>query len=201
MIEINLLPEELKTKIKGKGPDQVIAKSRIMLIQEQAFIYAIPVILGLFILLHIYFTVLSVSKNGQLVSLNHKWMNLAAQKKTLDEFNQEFSSTSQDTSVLAQLARQRILWAQKLNELSLYLPSGVWFNEILINSNNLTIRGSVISLEKEEIGLLNQLLDSLKMHSEFTKDFLSFDLSNVQRRTVGAYDIADFILVGALKPR
>ena len=172
-----------------------------MLIQEQAFIYAIPVILGLFILLHIYFTVLSVSKNGQLVSLNHKWMNLAAQKKTFDEFNQEFSSTSQDTSVLAQLARQRILWAQKLNELSLYLPSGVWFNEILINSNNLTIRGSVISLEKEEIGLLNQLLDSLKMHSEFTKDFLSFDLSNVQRRTVGAYDIADFILVGALKPR
>jgi hypothetical protein len=93
------------------------------------------------------------------------------------------------------------LWAQKLNELSLHLPPGVWFNEILLNNKNLTIKGSVISLEKNEVVLVNKLLDDLKGHAEFAKDFSSFELSNVQNRTIGGYDIADFVLVGVLKSR
>jgi Tfp pilus assembly protein PilN len=201
MIEINLLPEELKSKTKGRLPDQALAKNPLALIQDQVFIYAIVAILVLFILAHFYFVALSISKNANLVSLNRKWLALAAQKKSLDEFNQEFSATSKDANVLAQLNRQRIFWAQKLNELSLRLPAGVWFNEILLNGNNLTIRGSVISLEKEEVGLINRLLDNLKTTGEFTKDFSGWELSNVQKRSVGGYDIADFILVGALKPR
>ena len=70
-----------------------------------------------------------------------------------------------------------------------------------MNNNNLTIRGSVISLQKEEVGLINKLLDTLKIQPEFVKDFSSFELSNVQQRSLGGYDIADFVLVGALKPR
>ena len=201
MIQINLLPEELKIKTKGRNPDQSIVKSLLALIQDRLFIYAIPAMLALFILVHFYFAVLLIAKNGQLVSLNRKWLDSATQKKGLDEFNQEFSATTQDASLLQQLSRQRILWAQKLNELSLHLPAGVWFNDILVNVNSLTIRGSVISLEKEEVGLINRLLDNLKADFEFSKDFSSFELSNVQTRSVGGYDIADFVLVGALKSR
>ena len=201
MIQINLLPEELKIKTKARNPDQAMVKNRAALIQDQLFIYAIPAMLVLFILAHLYFAVLLISKNGQLVSLNRKWLDLAAQKKALDEFNQEFSATSQDASLIQQLSRQRIIWAQKLNELSLHLPAGVWFNDIVLDSNNLTIRGSVISLQKEEVSLINRLLDNLKTTLEFSKDFSSFELSNVQKRSLGGYDIADFVLVGALKPR
>ena len=201
MIQINLLPEELKIKTKGRILDQGIVKSQLALIQERVFIYAIPVMLVLFILLHFYFAVLLISKNRQWVALNRKWLDLAVQKKSVDEFNQEFSVTSQDASLLAQLSRQRILWAQKLNALSLHLPAGVWFNDILFNNNNLTIRGSVISLQKKEISLINKLLDNLKADAEFSKDFSSFELNNVQNRSLGGYDIADFVLVGALKPR
>lgn len=201
MIQINLLPEELKIKTKGRNPDQAVAKNLMALIQGQLFICVILIILVLFISAHFYFAALLISKNGQLVSLSRKWSGLAAQKKELDEFNQEFSSTSQDAGVLAQLSRQRILISQKLNELSLCLPAGVWFNDILLNSSNLTIRGSVISLRKEEIGLINKLLDNLKAALEFSKDFSSFELSNVQKRSLGGYDIADFVLVGALKAR
>jgi Tfp pilus assembly protein PilN len=201
MIEINLLPEELKVKTKGRSPGQAIVRNPTAGIQEQVFIYAILAMLVLFILAHFYFAVLLISKNGQLVSLNRKWLDLAGQKKALDEFNQEFSATSMDASVLAQLSRQRIIWAQKLNALSLHLPAGVWFNEILFNSDNLTIRGSVISLQKEEVGLINRLLDSLKTTLEFSKDFSSFELSNVQKRSLGGYDIADFVLVGILKSK
>ncbi|MBU4252522.1 MAG: PilN domain-containing protein [Candidatus Omnitrophica bacterium] len=201
MIQINLLPEELKTKTKGRNSDPAIIKNPLVLIKERLFIYAIGAILALFILAHFYFAVLLIFKNQQWVSLNRKWLNSAAQKKEVDEFNREFSASFQDASVLTQLSRQRILWAQKLNALSLHLPAGVWFNEILLNSNSLTIKGSVISLQKEEVGLINRLLDNLKATFEFSKDFSSFELSNVQKRSLGGYDIADFVLVGALKPR
>ncbi|MFH1191676.1 MAG: PilN domain-containing protein [Candidatus Omnitrophota bacterium] len=199
MIKINLLPEEHRVKTKTKNFEQSTAGKPAAFGQEQLFIYAIPAMLALFILAHFYFAVLWISKNGQLASLNRKWLDLAVQKKNLDEFNIEFSGTSRDASLLGQLHQQRILWAQKLNELSLHLPAGVWFNDIVLNNNNITIQGSVISLRKEEIGLINKLLDILKADAEFSKDFSSFELSKVQKRNLGGYDIADFILVGALK--
>jgi len=201
MIEINLLPEELKIKTKGRSVDQAIVRSPLALMQDRLFVYAIPVILILFILIHLYFAVILISKNGQLINLNRKWADSAVQKKALDEFNQDFSVVSADASVLGQLSRQRIIWAQKLNALSLHLPAGVWFNDITLNSDSLTIKGAVISLQKEEVSLINRLLDSLKTLPEFTKDFFTFELTSVQKRSFGGYDISDFVLVGGLKPR
>jgi Tfp pilus assembly protein PilN len=201
MIEINLLPDELKLKTKGRALGQELTKNQSALIQERVLIYALPAILALLILVHLYFAILLISKNGQLVVLNRKWHSLAPQKQALDEFNQEFSATAQDAGLLAQLSLQRVLWAQKLNALSLHLPAGVWFNDIVLSSSNLTIRGSVVSLEKEEVGLINRLLDNLKTQPDFSKDFSSFELSSVQTRSLGGYDIADFVLVGVLKTK
>ncbi|MCX5699897.1 MAG: PilN domain-containing protein [Candidatus Omnitrophica bacterium] len=201
MIQINLLPEELRVKTKTKSVEYETVAKHAAFSQDQLFVYAIPVMLVLFILAHFYFAAILISKNGQLVSLNRKWLDLAAQKKSLDEFNQEFSATSQDASLLQQLNRQRFLWAEKLNVLSLRLPAGVWFNQITINAKDIIIHGSVISLQKEEVNLVNKLLENLKADSEFFKDFVSLELSNVQKRSIGGYDVADFILTGVLKAR
>lgn len=201
MIEINLLPEELRIKTKGRSPDAAKETVPAALLQERLLIYIIPVVLGLLILAHLYFTVLLVTKNSELISLNRKWSSLAPQKKALEEFNREFSGNQQYAGFLQLQASQRVLWSPKLNELSLQLPSGIWFNEIVLDNANLTVRGSVISLEKNEVGLLNKLLGNLKSTSAFAKDFTNFELSNVQRRTVGGYEIADFVIVGALKTK
>ncbi|MDD5129490.1 MAG: hypothetical protein PHS66_00335 [Candidatus Omnitrophica bacterium] len=201
MIEINLLPEELKVRVKGRSSDQTAANTSLALMRDRVFIYAIPVMLAVFILAHFYYAVLLISKNGQLVSLNRKWLDLAAQKKQLDEFNREFSSVSQDAGLMQQLNRQRVLWAQKLNILSLSLPGGVWFNDIVFNAGSLTIKGSVVSLKKEEVGLINELLNRLKTDPGFSKDFSNFELSSVQKRSFGGYDIADFVLVGVMRSK
>jgi len=199
MIEINLLPQELRVKTKENAPQQVILTTVTGLSRDKLFIYAIPVLLVLFVLAHLYFAVIGISKNAQLVSLKRKWVDLEPQKKILDEFNQQYSVVSQDASLTRLLISQRALWAQKLNKLSLNLPAGVWFNDISLSKQNLTIQGSVISLQKEELGLINKLLDNLKSDQEFFKDFSNFELSSVQKRPVGSYDIADFVLTGVLK--
>ena len=199
MIEINLLPEELRVKTRTKNLEHAVVAKPAAFSQEQLFIYAIPILLGVLVCVHIYFAVISVSKNSQLVTLNRRWIELTPQKKAFDEFNNEYSSISQDAGLIKLLSSKRILWAQKLNKLSLNLPSGVWFNEITISAKDIVIQGSVISLAKEEVNLINKLLENLKGTAEFSNDFVSFELSNVQKKNIGGYDIADFILTGALK--
>jgi len=201
MIEINLLPQELRVKTKEKSPEQVIVATAAGLSRDKLFIYAIPVLLALFVLAHLYFAAISLVKGGQLVSLKRKWMALTPQKKILDEFSRQYSAVSQDASLAQFLISQRVLWAQKLNKLSLNLPAGVWFNDLTLSKQNLAIQGSVISLQKEELSLLNKLLDNLKSDQEFFKDFLNFELTNAQKRSVGTYDIADFVLTGVLKDK
>ncbi|MDD5476640.1 MAG: PilN domain-containing protein [Candidatus Omnitrophica bacterium] len=201
MIEINLLPQELRVKTKEKAPQQVILTTITGFNRDKLFIYAIPVLLGLFVLAHFYFAVISIAKGGQLASLKRKWTALEPQKKIVDEFNQQYSLTSQDASLTQLLTSQRILWAQKLNKLSLNLPAGVWFNDISLVKQNLTIQGSVISLKMEELNLINKLLDSLKADNGFFKDFAGLELSSVQKRSIGSYDVADFVLTGTLKSK
>lgn len=199
MIEINLLSEELRVKARAKGVEHAGLAKIAPFSREQLFIYAIPVLLGLFVSVHILFAVITIFKNTQLGSLNQRLLALAPQKKELDEFNKEYSVVSQGTGFVQLLTGKRILWAQKLNKLSLNLPPGIWFNDISINAKDITIQGSVISLEKEEVGLINKLLDNLKADGEFSGDFTNFELTSVQKKNIGGYDIADFILTGALK--
>ena len=199
MIQVNLLPEELRAKSKAKSLEHKSVTKHAAFSPDQLFVYALPVLLGVFVCIHVYFAFISISQNRQLVALNQKWIDLAPQKKALDEFNNVYSATSQDASLIGMINSKRMLWAQKLNKLSLNLPSGVWFNEITINAKDIIIEGSVISLAKEEVNLINKLLENLKADNEFSKDFSSFELSNVQRKNVGGYDIADFILTGVLK--
>jgi len=199
MIQINLLPEELRVRNKTKSSEhETVAKPGVFS-HEQLFIYALPVLCGALICAHIYFAVIFILKNNQLVALNRQWVKLEPQKKAFDEFNIDYSSTTQDASLVKLLISKRILWAQKLNKLSLNLPSGVWFNEITISPKDIVIQGSVISLAKEEVNLINKLLENLKIDSEFSRDFNFFELSNLQKKNVGGYDIADFILTGVLK--
>jgi len=58
--------------------------------------------------------------------------------------------------------------------------------------------GELISLQKEEMNLLNKFIDSLKKDNMFFKDFSALDLSSVQIRSLGGYDILDFSLTGIL---
>ena len=199
MIEINLLSEELRVKTRAKGGEHMGLAKIASFSREQLFIYAIPALLGLFVFVHILFAAITIFKNAQLGFLNRRLLALAPQKKELDEFNKEYSVVSQDAGFVRLLTEKRILWAKKLNKLSLNLPPGIWFNDISVNVKEIIIQGSAISLQKEEVSLINKLLENLKADSGFYGDFTSFELTSVQKKNIGGYDIADFILTGALK--
>lgn len=191
MIEINLLPEELRVKAQktmpGTPPTQIL--------------YFIPFIFGLLIIIHIYLVGLFIIKSSQLNALNNRWQNLAPQRKSLEDLRKEYALLSTDVKVIQQLFKQRINWSEKLNNLSLNLPNGIWFNEISISPKDFNLKASVVSLTREEMGLINEFIRNLKNDATFFKDFNNLELSSVQRKVIGGYETIDFILQGTLKSK
>ncbi|TRZ96163.1 hypothetical protein D4R78_01540 [bacterium] len=187
MIEIDLLAQEVKSK-----------NTKIVFKQEY-FLYLLVFLLGCLILAHICLGVLSIVRQVRLRGLENKWEQLAPQRKMVKSFTSGGELSSATSSVVQKLLDQRVSWSKKLNELSSNLPDGVWFNEILLNQTTLIIKGSIISLRKEEMALINTFLDRLKQDQDFSPDFSSFEFSLAERKTIGGYEVINFTLTGTLK--
>jgi Tfp pilus assembly protein PilN len=189
MIEINLLPEELKARIK-KAPDEY-----------QYFLYLIPLCAAVLVLVHLYLGGIQTYRSLQLSALTKKWQGLEPQRSKLVNLKSESSSSSQEDRIAQEFAAKSINWSKKLNKLSLDLVAGIWFNEISISRTGLSIRATVFSLEKAEVDLINKLMTGLKNDSDFIADFESLELGQMQRKSIASYEVVDFMLSANLKPR
>ncbi len=191
MIEINLLPEKLKVNLR----------KRKIGIESQRLLSFVPLLFGLLICIHVYLAALAILKHWQYGALDKKWDSLTPQREMLKNFKEQYDVLSFSTQAAQQLNSRRLNWPEKLNKLSLNLPSGIWFNEMLVSQTELVLKASVISLQKEEMGLINKFIDNLKNDTGFFRDFNKLELGSLQRRSLSGYDIVDFILTGTLKPR
>jgi len=189
MIEINLLPEELKVK-RAKSFDR-----------KQYFIYLTPLFAGILIFMHLYLGMLGISRSLRLNSLNKKWVALEPQRRKIASLKSQSEFSFQENNIIQELVKKSIIWSKNLNRLSFDLPSGIWFNEVSISSKELLIRATVVSLEKNEVDLINRYMFNLKNDSDFIKDFNNLDLGAIQRKTMGSFEVVDFILTAPLKSK
>jgi len=190
MIEINLLSEELKADLKKQAPSPVLKQATAI-----AFL-----ILGVLVFLHLGLMGILAAKSVQLNALNAQWRTLQPKLKLVQEFKSEGTVSPQSANSIQQLVRKRLTWSKKLNRLSLNLPPGVWFNEISFNlKKEFTLRGSVVSLKKEEMFLINQFIDNLKKDADFFKDFSKLEMSSAQSEEIGGYEVNDFVVSGTIK--
>lgn len=192
MIEINLLPEALKTKGKKiyGNPKHLLNLAPL-----------IPVALvAIFIFINLYLVTVNIAKSIQLSYFNNKWKRLGTQRKTLEDFRKKYDVLfSADSKIIQQLVSQRINWPEKLNKLSLNLPSGIWFNELSFKQKSFVLKGTAVSLQKEEMNLINKFIDNLKKDKEFFMYFNTLELGSVLRRVISGYDVVDFVLNGTIK--
>ncbi len=189
MIEINLLPEELKAKVKKPPVDN----------QPDYMPFIGIALAGLIILVNLVLGVNSLVKSVQVKSLSAKWKKMLPQQKVAEEFKRGFISNPEDTAIISQLLAQKISWPRKLNELCLSLPNGVWFNNLALNDKVFALSCTVISLQKDEMSRINKFIDNLRQNKNFSKDFKKLEIGAVQRKVIGSYDVVDFVFAGELK--
>ncbi|MCU0666140.1 MAG: PilN domain-containing protein [Candidatus Omnitrophica bacterium] len=187
MIEIDLLPEELKLNRKKS------------LLNIQSFLYIIPLIIGILIFVHVIFFCVQIFISGNLFTLQNKWKMLEKDRKSYEDFKKEFDSKNMDTNALQAVAGKYSLWAGKLDRLGLSLPSGVWFTDISVSQDTFILKASVVSLDKDEVSLINEFLTKIKEDADFMSAFTNIELGAMQRRQISSYDIVDFTISGKLK--
>jgi Tfp pilus assembly protein PilN len=190
MIEINLLPDELKEN-RQVGGDKLNA--------DVISIISIALI-GLAII-NLCVISLAVIRGIELKVLSKKWQVLEPQRKKVQELRGDSESLSAEALAIRQLSQHRVLLAPKLNKLSQLLPKGVWFSGFALTNRNLVVKGSAFSMQEEGISLVNRFLTNLKADKFFFADFGTLEVTSVGRRTLGGTEVTDFVLTGSLKSK
>lgn len=184
MIEINLLPEQMRSQ-SSKG---MAAGGLNMLL------LLVPLVAGILVVLHLFSGVIYLTRSSRLAAQRKQWQVLEPQRQTLAALKNSFASFSLEEGIIRSLLSESVSWSLVLNKLSRNLPPEMWFEEITIKPQKLTLSGSVVNLGKDELDTVNRFIGNLKADAEFMAVFSSFEPGPISRRVSGAYTVADFIL-------
>ncbi|PIQ89013.1 MAG: hypothetical protein COV72_05060 [Candidatus Omnitrophica bacterium CG11_big_fil_rev_8_21_14_0_20_42_13] len=187
MIEINLLPENLRLSKAKKGIDfdAVVYFAKLALI----------VLVGLHVLL--LFSVLFYKY--RVSSLGREWSHISSKNADVIKLKKDVEGLEARLGITNKLAVEKSRWARRLNSLSLLLPKGIWFNRMRASDGILDITGSVISLKGEEVDSLHKFLQALKKDKFFYSGFKSMEIVSIVRSNVSGVEVIDFSIRGVLE--
>ena len=186
MVEINLLPEELRKKKSEPVFNLNIEAEKLRFL-------AIGGAVGILILIVIALFLGSFIRKAQINSLLAREKVFSDRLSKINGINKEIAVLKAKMAVLDQLTKRKFLWTEKLNQLSDLILPGIWFTHIYTDSENrLMIEGSVISKSEEAMASVGKFMKNIKDDQRFFKDFKSIKLESVQRKNKEERDAVDF---------
>ncbi|MBU1061254.1 MAG: PilN domain-containing protein [Candidatus Omnitrophica bacterium] len=190
MIEINLLPEELRKRKRAplnlENLDFEMDKLKLLIG---------GIFVGCLVLLIVILSAGSFIRKSQIMRLKAKESLIAPQKSQVEMVDKEVNLLKNKLKTVGEITKRRFLWSQKLNELSDMVLPGIWFTRIYTDSSErLMIQGSVISKKEEAMATVGKFIKNIRAHSSFFKDFSNIELKTVQRRSIDDKDVVDFTI-------
>ncbi len=200
MIEINLLPLELREKKK------IITLSAFEGILKTKIIF---IVFGCLIFVHLFLISLTVINTKRFNSLKKTWEGLSSKSEKIDQLKRTSSDINEKISLIEQLISNRVFWSEKLNRISNLMVSGIWLNELTLQKQkakteggfpeSLIIRGSAASRTKDEPALIGRFMQNLKDDPSFSADFIEIELGPIKKRLIKQTEVMDFILICRFK--
>lgn len=193
MIEINVVPQELRKRKKQKllpgGVD----------IPPEVVIGSIGGLFFLLILVHIGLLFLNITRMKEHKLLKQEWAAVSPQKDAVDEVvNQMRQLQNKYKAIVDVTGGETVWWAEKLNLISNELPRGVWLTKVALTNEMLFIEGSAISKNQDELINVHKFTSNLRRQSKFMGDLTELELGSIQRRTERGIDVADFLITTKL---
>ena len=205
MIEINLLPEELR-------------KRRIEL-PEISFLPIIIAFLGIVIIAHLLLGLSINLKTKSLRRLEKRWQEVLPDKENADKFKHELTVMRTKIDTIDNLIQSRTSWAKKLSDLSDAMIPSVWLNRLWLEKRvvlqkpeageseegstepkrvivkTLHLNGSVVATGGEGTATIGTFIKSLKNNEEFFADFKEIESAFIQRSQLKDIEVMDFELI------
>jgi len=188
MIELNLLPEELKKK-----------RRRI----ELPELPLIPLTVGIVIFLaaiQLLISGLIFLNQRQLKILDKKWEDIAPRKKELDRMKKIIAQTGRKNQAIEELMKRRINWARLLNNLSNDLTPNIWLRELSYEKDALALSGTAAGKGEETTAHIARFITILKSDKDFFKNFTDIELISIKKGFIADQDVMNFILLCKFKP-
>ena len=196
MIDINLVPEHLRRRRKAKslGGGQNVALPREMLvgmlIGMAIFFAAVHVLLQIFIGIKVI----------QLKGFKKQLETVSYDKARTDLVMKDLKELREKIQTIDKIAgSSKILWSQRLEQISEHLPRGVWLTRVSLDDAVLLIHGSSVSKTKTEMINVHTFIADLKKDTEFAQYFNNIELNLIKSRKINETQIADFIIKADLK--
>ena len=195
MIEINLLPEEMRKEQKTEI--QQIDLSRLPLKN-----IIIIVIAALVVLQIIAATVLFIKRNS-LKQLDRSLKELEPKHKIALSLKSDAQKLSSRLSTINELTSKSTLWSKKMADLSSAITEGIWLGELSLHDKKgpkkqqaMLLKGSAVSQSGgEETAMIGSFINSLKSHKGFFEDFEDIKLESSRMREIKELEVMDFTII------
>lgn len=223
MIELNLLPEELRKKKRAK-----IELPEIPLIP-----LAVAVVVALVVLQFILGGLIFLNRR-QLTGLQKQWQALAPKKVEFAGLKSNISSIGKKNQAIQDLMARRLNWSRLLNELSHSLTPNIWLTELKYEEKTekvekatavrtrrsssstaarprpaepelrmlrtLTLSGVASGKGEETTAHVARFIRALKSNKNFFREFENIELISIKQGAYDGEDVMNFTLVCKLKP-
>lgn len=186
MIEINLLPEELRKK-----------EERINILAE------LPIQRGAIIFVILFFILQGLASAYAFYLFSH-FKTMKAESVALMTANKEIAARK--TSILLikkriekadTVIRRPLYWSSFLNALSDSVTKGVWLNGLSVidegKTSRLKLNGSVVG-KGEETAYAGKFIKELKSNLAFNELFDEIELSTINQKKIKDFDVYDFVI-------
>ncbi|MFH1593768.1 MAG: PilN domain-containing protein [Candidatus Omnitrophota bacterium] len=198
MVEINLLPEEIKRKkIALSIPEIPLVPIAVLIVVILVLVQVLMVGLG------------SLSKKQQ-YTLGKEWDELKPQSEELDRIKSNISILTKKTEAIEELLKIRLNWAGILNELSDSLTENIWLQELsygaggarspaLLSKRSLKISGFASGRGGQATAFVTHFVKALRNNSDFSKYFDEIEHGPIREVTVKGEQVMSFTINCAFK--
>jgi len=202
MIELNLLPEELRTKKKYRSAARTHAVS------------VWPIVGGVtiaLILTHVLFLLLVRTKKDLSKTLEDKWQQMQPQRERTEKLTSETAALEKRVLAIREIAKPGLNWTKLLSGLNQAVIPNIWLSELKLKFSGtgggedlpsaLHITGYALGKSEEATACVGKFITSLKGTKDFSNYFDVIELQDMKNRAIAGEEVMLFRLNCGFKSR
>jgi len=202
MIELNLLPKELRTKKKRRSTVKTHVVS----------VWAIVAGLAAAIVLTHLLLVLLVRINTDLSkTLEDKWQQIQPQRKRTEKLTAEISALERRVMAIREIAKPGLNWTKLLSGLNQAVIPNIWLSGLKLKFSDsagekdlpstLYINGYALGKSEEATAYVGKFITSLKETKDFSGYFDVIELQDMKNRNITGEEVMLFRMNCRFKSR
>lgn len=203
MIELNLLPKELRKKRKKRA-------SLIPQLQALPVLFLTIGVLGVIYIGLFFFARTNSSLSGE---LKEKWDQMKPQRVKTEQMIREINALEKKLEALRKIVKPDLDWARLLSGLNQAMIPNVWLSEFEPQFGSkskkgmgkgipktLKITGYVLGKSEEATKTLGKFIRSQENNRDFFDYFEEIELQNMRNQKIAGEEVMLFILKCKFKP-